>query len=110
MAPVDAFPKSEDEQTKDEKAIGHVFFLALKDPKIMAIIGLLGVGGFREATRQQAKPEYWTKADIRQTIRDEIAPLESGFKAWVKTRPASERSAILQAMADEQDKIKLKRD
>lgn len=114
MTPSPAFPNPENEEEKTDKAFGHTIrFLGslLSKPSTWVILGLVGIGGYREGAFNKAdKVEYWNQNDIRLILREEISPLEAGFKAWVKTRPANERSVILQAMADEQDKLKRHRE
>ena len=99
-----------DEETLTDKSLGHTIrylFSLLKDPKNLALVALLvGLVYDKGGNMMQPKDEYWGKDEIRAIIKQEVSPLQEGFKAYVKTLPAKHQLLVLQAMADEQAKLK----
>lgn len=99
-----------DEETLTDKSLGHTIrylFSLLKDPKNLALAALLaGLVYDKGGNLFAAKEEYWGKDEIREIIRAEVQPLQAGFKAYVKTLPPRQQLVVLQAMADEQAKLK----
>lgn len=70
-------------------------------------VSLIAIGGSaatilglkaQEMTRP--KDEYWGKDEIRAIIRQEVEPLQAGFKAYVKTLPDRQQIVVLNAMAE----------
>lgn len=110
MTPRDAFPEKLDEEEKTDKSLGHTvryLFSLLKDPKNLALVALLGGLVYdKGGSLLGPKDEYWGKDEIREIIRQEVQPLQAGFKAYVKTLPPRQQLVVLQAMTDEQAKLK----
>lgn len=108
MSPQDPFVEKEEEVT--DKSLGHTvryLFSLLKDPKNLALVALLGGLVYDKGGNLLApKEEYWGKDEIRAIIRQEVQPLQAGFKAYVKTLPARQQLVVLDAMADATDKLK----
>lgn len=91
-------PLDKDEE-KDEQAVGHTVILALKSPKVLAFLGLLAFGGWREYTRHDAPPvEAFTADEMRSIVRKEIAPLRAGIEELAKAESAGVQVKVLQAM------------
>jgi hypothetical protein len=110
MPPKDAFPAQLDEEEKTDKSLGHTvryLFSLLKDPKNLALVALLvGLVYDKGGSAFGPKDEYWGKDEIRAIIKQEVSPLQEGFKAYVKTLPPKHQLLVLQAMSDEQAKLK----
>jgi len=108
MSPQDPFPEKEEEVT--DKSLGHTvryLFSLLKDPKNLAIAAfILKLGYDSGINLQKSREEYWGKDEIRAIIKQEVSPLQEGFKAYVKTLSPRQQLLVLQAMADEQAKLK----
>ena len=56
----------------------------------------------KEMTTPKIEPEsnavYWDEKDLRKIVRQEIAPLDAGFRAFVATQPAKSQLAVLKAI------------
>jgi len=99
--------KPESEETVTDKSLGHTIrylFSLLKDPKNLAIAAFVLKLGYDQGKQFQApKDEYWGKDEIRQIIKQEVGPLQAGFKAYVRTLPDRQQVMVLRAMASEVD-------
>lgn len=104
--PKDAFPEKLDEEVETDKSLGHTvryLFSLLKDPKNLAIAAFVLKLGYDQGKSLQTKDEYWGKDEIRLIIKQEVGPLQAGFKAYVRTLPDRQQVMVLRAMASEVD-------
>lgn len=71
-----------------------------------AIVSLTLASGASYGTAQLNHKEPTDEATLRRVIREELAPMKAGFKAFVATAPAKTQLQVLQAMSRAEDKIK----
>lgn len=93
--------EKDDEDAKDERALGHVLGMAVKSPKTWGLISalLLGGGTWREFTRNTPEPvEAFSPAEMRQMMKAEIAPLRAGIEELAKAESPKVQVAVLTAM------------
>lgn len=91
--------KDDAEEVKRERAYGRVLLDLVKHPAVFwPLLGGAIASGWVRETSQAPEEQYWEKAEIRQIMRSEIAPLRAGIEELAKAQSPRIQVSVLQAM------------
>ncbi len=90
--------KDEDEQ-EAKNGLWAVVKYFLKHPYTLPLVlGSTAALGWMRPAAQAPEEQYWTKAELRQIMREELAPSETGIRKLAELSSLETRIAVLEAM------------